>query len=135
MQDTVALSRTEVEYITAIEASKKTLWLRGLVGTFGIIKDSVQVYCDSQSAVHLAKDHMYHKRTKHIDVRHHRIRHWVVVENVIDLVKIGTKKNPTDMMTKIIPVKKFRASLNFINKPIEIEDDSVCRRLHVVVGS
>jgi len=33
---------------------------------------------------------------------------------VIDLVKICTKKNPKDMMTKTIPVKKFRAFLNFI---------------------
>ena len=43
------------------------------------------------------------------------IRHWVAVENVIDFVKISTKKNLADMMTKIIPVEKLRASLNFIN--------------------
>jgi len=28
---------------------------------------------------------------------------------MIDSVKINTKKNPTDMMTKTIPVEKFRA--------------------------
>jgi len=39
----------------------------------------------------------------------------VVVEKIIDLVKISTKKNPADIMTKIISVKKFRVSLNFIN--------------------
>jgi len=33
---------------------------------------------------------------------------------MIDLVKISTKKNPTDIMTKTILVEKFRASLNFI---------------------
>jgi len=42
------------------------------------------------------------------------IRNWVVVEN-IDLVKISTKKNLADMMTKTISVEKFRASLSFIN--------------------
>ena len=36
-------------------------------------------------------------------------------DKVIDLVKISTKRNLTDMMTKIILVEKFRASLNFIN--------------------
>ena len=30
------------------------------------------------------------------------------------MVKISTNKNPADMMTKTIPVKKFRVSLNFI---------------------
>ena len=41
LQDTMVLSTIEVEYMTAIEASKKALWLRGLVGTFGIIHDLV----------------------------------------------------------------------------------------------
>ena len=64
----------EVKYMAAVEASKEVLWLRGLVETFNIIQDSVRVHCDSQSAIHLAKDHRYHKRTKHIDVRYHKIR-------------------------------------------------------------
>jgi len=41
LQDIVALSTTEVEYMAAIETSKKALWLRGLIETFGIIQDSV----------------------------------------------------------------------------------------------
>ena len=60
--------------MVAVEASKKALWLRGLVETFSIIQDSVWVHCDSQSAIYLTKDHMYYKQTKHIDVRHHKIR-------------------------------------------------------------
>ena len=55
---------------------------------------------------------MYHKQMKHIAVRYHKIRQWVVDDKVIDLIKISTKKNPADMMTKTILVEKFRASLN-----------------------
>ena len=90
---------TEVKYMAAIEKLKKTLWLRRLVETFGIIQDSIRVHCDNHSVIHLAKDHRYHKRTKHINVRYHQ---WVVHKKVIDLVKISTKNNPADMMTKII---------------------------------
>ena len=79
-----------------------------------LVSYTVRVHWDSQSAIHLAEDHRYHKRTKHIDVRYHKIRQWVVDDKVIDLVKINTKKNPADMMTKTIPVEKFRASLNLI---------------------
>jgi len=74
LQNTIALSTTEAKYMVAVETSKEALWLRGLVETFSIIQDSVRVYYDIQSAIHLAKDHMYHKRTKHIDVRFHKIR-------------------------------------------------------------
>ena len=98
----------------AVKASKEALWLRGLVETFSIIHDSVQIYCDSQSIIHLAKGHMYHKRTKHIDVRYHKIRQWVINDKVIDLVKINTNMNPTDLMTKTISMEKFRVFLNLI---------------------
>ena len=71
------------------------------------MQDSVWVHCEIQSVIHLVKDHMYHKRTKHIGVRYHKIRQWVMDDKLIDLVKISTNKNPADMMTKIIPVEKF----------------------------
>ena len=57
LQDTIVLSITEAEYIVVVEASKEALWLRGLVETSSIIQYSVRVHCDSQSAIHLAKDH------------------------------------------------------------------------------
>ena len=72
------------------------------------------IYCDSQTAIHLAKNHMYHKKTKHINVRYHKIRQWIMDDKVINLVKISTKKNPANMMIKTILVEKFIAPLNFI---------------------
>ena len=74
LQDTIALLTTETEYMTTVETLKEGLWLKELVKTFDIIHDSVRVHCDSQSAIYLAKDHWYHKRTKHIDMRYHKIR-------------------------------------------------------------
>ena len=57
---------------------------------------------------------MHHKRIKPFNMMYHKIYQWIMDDKMIDLVKISTKKNPTDMMTKIIPVEKFRASLSFI---------------------
>ena len=114
LQDTVALLMTEAEYMAAVEASKENLSLKGLVETFGIIHNLIQVHFHSQSVILLAEDHRYHKRMNHIDVRYHKIRQWVVDDKMIDLVKISTKKNPIDMMIKTIPMEKIRATLNFI---------------------
>jgi len=66
--------------------------LKELIEIFGIIQDSVRVHCDSQSAIHLAKDHRYHKQTKHINMRYHKIRQWVVNDKVIDLMKVAQRR-------------------------------------------
>ena len=59
--------------------------LKELAETFSIIQDSVRVHCDSHTAIHLAKNHRYHKRMKYIDVMYYKIRQWVVDDKVIDL--------------------------------------------------
>ena len=40
----------KTKYMAAIKASKEALWLKGLVGTVGIMQNLVQIYSDSQSA-------------------------------------------------------------------------------------
>ena len=52
--------------MAAMEAVKVAIWLKGLVGDLGLQQDSV-VFFDSQSAIHLTKNQMYHEITKHID--------------------------------------------------------------------
>ncbi|KAG8486257.1 hypothetical protein CXB51_019640 [Gossypium anomalum] len=71
LQSTVALLTTKAEYIAITEAVKEAIWLQGMVKTLGLVQEHINVYCDSQSAIHLAKNQVYHARTKHIDVRFH----------------------------------------------------------------
>ena len=68
LQDVVALSTTEVEYMAMTEARKEAVWLSGQVNELGFKQDSMVLHCDSQSAIHLAKNQVYHARTKHIVV-------------------------------------------------------------------
>ncbi|XP_038981679.1 secreted RxLR effector protein 161-like [Phoenix dactylifera] len=113
LQPTVALSTTEAEYMALTEAAKEAIWLRGLVQDLGLEQDRLDINCDSQSALHLARDQMYHERTKHVDVRYHFIRD--LVENGdVRLQKIYTAHNPADMFTKPITAVKFRTFLNLI---------------------
>ena len=77
IQSLVALSTTKSKYIAIVEATKESLWLTGLVKELGIQQGKVQLYCDNQSAIYLAKNQVYHARTKHIDVRFHKIRELV----------------------------------------------------------
>ena len=69
VQPLVALSAIELEYMAVAEVAKEVLWLLGLVKELGIQQGRVQLHCDSQSAIFLAKNQVYHARTKHMDVR------------------------------------------------------------------
>ena len=111
LQSTVTLSTTEAEYMALTEASKESIWLKGLVGDLGIHQEQAIVYCDSLSAICLAKDQVHHERTKHIDVRYHFLRE----EKRIRVNKVGTADNPADMFTKSVPQSKFQHCLDLIN--------------------
>jgi hypothetical protein len=39
------------------------------------MQDKVKLLCDSQSAIHLAKNLAYHSKTKHIPIKYHFVRH------------------------------------------------------------
>jgi hypothetical protein len=114
IQSTVAMSKTEAEYMAAVEAAKEALWLTELVKELGIQQVGVSLYCDSQSAIYLAKNQVYHARTKHIDVRFHKIRELVVTGELL-LEKIHTSENAADMLTKPITVDKFKHCLDLTN--------------------
>ena len=64
------------------------------------------VHSDSQNAIHLCKNPMYHERTKHVDVRYHFVRE-LVANGDIHIQKISTEDNLADMGTKTVTATKF----------------------------
>ena len=100
--------------MAATEAVKEAIWLNGLILELGMKQEAGSVvYCDSQSAIHLTKNQMHHERTKHIDIRYHFLRE-KVAEGSVTVRKIATTENPADMLTKSLPLDKFRHCLNLI---------------------
>jgi hypothetical protein len=83
------------------------LWLKCLFGELSLYKGITIIYCDSQSAIHLTRDQRYYGRMKHIDVKFHFIRDIIDEERVL-VQKFNTKDNPVDMLTKPLPVYKFK---------------------------
>ena len=72
------------------------------------------MFCYSQSAIHLAKNQVYHARTKHIDVRYHFVRE-IIEEGEVLVQKIKTDDNPADMLTKVVTTIKSNHCLDLIN--------------------
>ena len=106
LQNCISLSTTEAEYIAAAEACKEALWLARLVKDLGMTVEMPTLHCDSQSAIMLAKNPVFHAKTKHIDVKYHFIRD-MLEDKLFELIKVHTDDNPADLMTKGLPTERF----------------------------
>eukprot|EP01018_Ginkgo_biloba_P009783 Gb_07759 [translate_table: standard] len=74
-QPIVALSSTEAEYKAAAVVASEAIWLKQVLDDMGLDQeDATKLYCDNQSTIKLAKNPVFHARTKHIEVHHHFIR-------------------------------------------------------------
>lgn len=113
LQNVVALSSTEAEFISLTEVVKEAIWVKGLLEDFGFQLDKAQVWCDSQSAICLSKNSVFHERTKHM-ARKRSFLSDIIEDSDIEIVKIHTSSNPVDMLTKCIPVNKFESALELL---------------------
>jgi hypothetical protein len=74
-QSIVTLSSCEAEYVAANSAVCHSIWLRNMLKYLGFPQENpTEIYIDNRSAIALAKNPVYHERSKNIDTRHHFIR-------------------------------------------------------------
>lgn len=66
LQQVVALSTIEVEYIAITKGAKEFIWLQRLIEELVQKHGDGKLWSDSQSAIHLAKNSAFHSRKKHI---------------------------------------------------------------------
>ncbi|GKD61321.1 hypothetical protein Tco_1298830 [Tanacetum coccineum] len=96
------------------EAVKEAIWLRGLLEELGVELNSVAVNCDNQGTIHLSRNHVFHERTKHINVRSHFIRE-VLEAKTVKVLKVGTEHNAADALTNVVPGLKLQHCLELLN--------------------
>ncbi|GJS98310.1 hypothetical protein Tco_0819480 [Tanacetum coccineum] len=88
--------------------SRKEVILEGFsdsdYGELDRAQTEYRLFCDNQRAIHLAKNPVFHGRTKHIKIRYHSIRE-LVSEGTLSLKKILRSKNPADMLTNVVTTK------------------------------
>ncbi|GJU52716.1 retrovirus-related pol polyprotein from transposon TNT 1-94 [Tanacetum coccineum] len=103
----VAMSTTEAEYMAIAEAGKELVWLKNFLEELDRAQTEYRLFCDDQRAIHLAKNPVFHGRTKHIKIRYHSIRE-LVSEGTLSLKKILGSKNPADMLTNVVTTEKLK---------------------------
>ena len=78
-----------------------------MLGELGKVQNTIKVFFDSESAIHLAKNTSYHSKTNHIPIKYHFVRH-IVDEGGVFLENVHTKENSADMFTKPVTLEKLQ---------------------------
>ncbi|XP_051149228.1 uncharacterized mitochondrial protein AtMg00810-like [Andrographis paniculata] len=77
-QTVVSRSSAESEYRALADTTTELLWLRWLLADLGVPQSSATIiHCDSQSAMKILTNDVFHERTKHIEIDFHLVRHHV----------------------------------------------------------
>lgn len=106
-QKCVALSSCEVEYMAATATECQSIWLRNVLSQItNESVDPVVLYVDNMSAINLAKNPVFHGRSKHIDVHFHFIRE-CLNRGEIEIKYVASDQQRADVLTKALSVVKF----------------------------
>lgn len=108
LQKSVVLSTTEAEIVAASEDAKQLTWLTRLSELLGHNKFFPTLHVDNASAVKLAKNPEFHKKTKHIEVRHFYVRERVL-NGDINIKHIEGTKQLADLFTKTLKRNRYQA--------------------------
>ena len=104
----MAGSTCEVEYIAALEAAQEGVWMKEFIFDLGVIPSAsypLTIFCDNTSAIAIAKEPRFRKKTKHIKCSFNSI-HDYINEGDIEPCKVHTDLNVADPLTKPLPRAK-----------------------------
>ncbi|XP_069146032.1 uncharacterized protein [Solanum lycopersicum] len=99
-QTTVSRSSAESEYRSMASTVSELVWIIALYKELGEeIHLPVKLFCDSEAALQIEANPVYHERTKHIEVGCHFIREKIQI-GLIQTLYIRTQEQQADIMTK-----------------------------------
>ncbi|MCO5612775.1 hypothetical protein L7F22_067045 [Adiantum nelumboides] len=93
-----------------------------LVGELGIHKVPI-LHCDSQRAIALEKNLVFHSKSKHIKVRYHLI--WdIMADKRLQLVKVYTDDNIVDALTTSLATERFAHCIELMGVKVKLSHAS-----------
>ncbi|MCH81656.1 hypothetical protein A2U01_0002447 [Trifolium medium] len=117
-QLTVSRSSYEAEYRALAAATCELQWILYLLKDLQVQCIKIQViYCDNQSALHIAANLVFHERTKHLEIDCHLVREKLQA-GVLKLLRVTSQNQVVDFFTKALLPQPFHilmSKLDLIN--------------------
>ena len=102
-QKNVTMSSCEAEFYAASDAGKEIEYVRALLRGLGYPqRHPTVVWEDNASAIVMSEHGTSSQRSRHIDIRVHRLRE-MVEQQTLKLHKVKGTDNPSDALTKSVP--------------------------------
>ena len=113
-QKVVALLTAKAKYMAMASASREIMWLRNLFKELGYTQREVTtLYSNNQSAITIAYNPQYHKRSKHFRMKDNHIREKVQRKKIkIEYCKMTNMV--ADVLTKALPRLKHTQHTDFL---------------------
>ncbi|GJW34408.1 ribonuclease H-like domain-containing protein, partial [Tanacetum coccineum] len=112
-QHTLTKSSAEAEYKAMASVTSEVTWILKILRDLEWDKVlPVNLYCDSQAAIKIIANPVFHERTKHLEIDLHFVREFFL-SRVIKTQKISSAVQPADILTKALDKSQLE---NFVLK-------------------
>ena len=139
-QRLVSKSSAESEYRGLVSLTAELVWIQSLLQELCLPTSPPILWCDNQSATHLAANPVFHSRSKHIELDLHFIREKVLRQE-LQICYVPSGDQLADIFTKHLPITQFcnlRSKLTVTYPPLSLrgddnQTDSTLTASHTVV--
>lgn len=125
-QPLVSLSSAEAEYRSMRRVVAEVTWLVRLLEDLSVPPSlPVTLHSDSQAAIHIARNPVFHERTKHVELDCHFVRQQFLA-GIISLSYIPSKSQIADIFTKPLsgPIhQNIIGKLGVVSTPSNLRGD------------
>ena len=101
----MSVSTADAKYTTLFRGGEQAFWLRQLYQQIGLpLTTPLELYCDSESTIAIAKNEGTHSKSKAICIEFHAVREQINCRK-IEIEYVNSKGNIADVLTKSLPRK------------------------------
>ncbi|KAG7584438.1 Ribonuclease H-like superfamily [Arabidopsis suecica] len=111
-QDVCSSSSAESEYRAMYVGTKELIWIAKIMKDLGVKEPiSALLYCDNMAALHIAKNSVFHERTKHIENDCHIVRD-KVMSGFLKTMHVRSEHQLADALTKPLYPTQFHTLIS-----------------------